>query len=122
MDLTLSNSKYEKFALDSNCYIDFKKLVCVKNNLPCALTHIDIRLLERFCANLGRVTKYDELLSVFYDDITINELSVYITRLRKKIESNPRSPKHLISVKGVGYVLIATEDAKSQNMSNALNK
>lgn len=86
----------------------------MKNNLPCALTHTDILLLERFCENLDHITKYYELTSIFHDDITLNELSVHISRLRKKIEDNPKKPKNLISVKGVGYILTVPGEQKNK--------
>jgi DNA-binding response OmpR family regulator len=35
-----------------------------------------------------------------------NTLMVHIRRLRKKIESEPSKPKHLITVKGLGYKLV----------------
>ncbi|MFL1675574.1 winged helix-turn-helix domain-containing protein [Paenibacillus dendritiformis] len=35
------------------------------------------------------------------------ELYVYINRLRKKMEDDPKKPKHLVTIKSVGYVLYA---------------
>lgn len=32
-----------------------------------------------------------------------NAIMVYINRLRSKIEENPRTPKHIITIRGVGY-------------------
>ncbi len=38
-----------------------------------------------------------------------NTLMVHIRRLRQKIEENPSSPKHLLTVKGLGYKLVVKQ-------------
>lgn len=63
------------------CYVDFKQLIFMKKDLPCALTHTEILLLERIAANMGHIVTYKELLSIFYDKIDANELHVYMSRL-----------------------------------------
>ncbi|MMZ66713.1 Transcriptional regulatory protein WalR [compost metagenome] len=79
----------------------------MKRGLPCALTHFEILLLERLSLNLGHIVAYEDLTSFFDHEIELSDLHVHISRLRKKIEDTPKAPKTLISVKGVGYILIA---------------
>nr|WP_278740445.1 helix-turn-helix domain-containing protein [Paenibacillus macerans] len=42
--------------------------------------------------------------------MSVSDLQVYISRLRKKIEVNPIKPKYLISIKGIGYMLTANRE------------
>ncbi|RRJ65556.1 winged helix family transcriptional regulator [Paenibacillus oralis] len=101
------NLTIHKLPLGRNSYIDFDKSIFMKNDLQCALSHSEILLLTRLTENLGHIVRYNELLSVLYTEISVSDLQVYISRLRKKIEENPRKPKYLISIKGIGYMLTA---------------
>lgn len=70
-----------------------------------ALTPLEFDLLAQLVRNAGRVFTRDELLQsvwgfTFGDTSTV---TVHIRRLREKIESDPSSPKHLVTVWGVGY-------------------
>lgn len=69
-------------------------------------------LLAYFMENKGRVlTKRQIYQAVWgeeylYDD---NTIMVHLSRLRNKIEDNPKEPKYLITMKGIGYKLIEGE-------------
>jgi len=45
----------------------------------------------------------DELWDSIGDYVDDNTLSVYVRRLREKIEANPSHPEHLLTVRGFGY-------------------
>ena len=55
----------------------------------------------------GRILTREMLLSEIWDStgeyVTDNTLSVYIRRLRAKIEDDPQEPAHIITVRGLGY-------------------
>ncbi|MED4956899.1 helix-turn-helix domain-containing protein [Paenibacillus macerans] len=104
----MNRMEEEKLFLKEDCYIDFKKFVYMRRGLPCALTHLEILLLERLSLNLGHIVSYTELTSAFDNEIELSDIAVHISRLRKKLEDTPKAPKNLISVKGVGYILIAS--------------
>jgi len=60
-----------------------------------------------FVHNPLKAMKRDEILisitkdeEVFFDD---NTLSVYIKRLREKIEDDPKNPKYIVTQRGIGY-------------------
>ncbi len=78
-----------------------------KNGAEIELTHAEFRLLCMFLKNPNMVLTRDMLLDRLWDNagafVDDNTLSVYIRRLRSKIEDNPESPEYLLTVRGIGY-------------------
>ncbi|MED2495929.1 helix-turn-helix domain-containing protein, partial [Bacillus thuringiensis] len=71
------------------------------------LTNLEYKLLLNFMKNSHKALKRDELLqqitegeNVFFDE---NTLSVYIKRLRAKVEDNPQKPQFIVTERGYGY-------------------
>lgn len=71
------------------------------------LTSVEYRLLCLLVRNAGRVVSRDVILNDLWDGtgnfVDDNTLSVYIRRLREKIETDASCPRHLITVRGFGY-------------------
>lgn len=71
------------------------------------LTAVEYRLLCLFLTNRGKVLTRTVILDRLWDNagnfVDDNTLSVYIRRLREKLEENPSAPKYLKTVRGVGY-------------------
>lgn len=71
------------------------------------LTATELRLLSCFLRNKGQVLTRQMLLEQLWDDhgsfVDDNTLSVYMRRLREKIEQDPSHPQHLCTVRGLGY-------------------
>lgn len=71
------------------------------------LTATEWRLLDCFLRNKGQVLTRETLLAALWDDagsfVDDNTLSVYIRRLREKVERDPSKPEHLCTVRGLGY-------------------
>lgn len=71
------------------------------------LTAAEYRLLCLFLKNAGRVLTRSAILDALWDGngsfVDDNTLSVYIRRLREKVEDDPSSPKQLLTVRGFGY-------------------
>ncbi|MFI3213253.1 MAG: response regulator transcription factor [Eubacteriales bacterium] len=71
------------------------------------LTSAEYRLLCLLVRNANRVVSRKTILNDLWDDagnfVDDNTLSVYIRRLRAKIEDDASHPKHLITVRGFGY-------------------
>lgn len=71
------------------------------------LTGAEYRLLCLLVKNAGCTVARDTILSALWDDagnfVDDNTLSVYIRRLREKVEAAPSRPEHLITVRGFGY-------------------
>jgi two-component system KDP operon response regulator KdpE len=77
------------------------------------LTPTEARLLASLAANLGETVGTDTLLARGWadtDEADSSYLWVSLRRLRQKIEVDPNQPVHLITVRGVGYRLVALPD------------
>ena len=77
------------------------------NGSPLDLTGAEYRLLCLLVRNAGRVVTREQILNELWDDggnyVDDNTLSVYVRRLREKVEADPSRPQHLITVRGFGY-------------------
>lgn len=86
--------------------IDFSARLVTKNEVVVKLTNTEFNLLALFFQNEGRVLTHTfilkEIWGVGYQTET-QYLRVFIGTLRKKIEDNHHSPKHLLTESGVGY-------------------
>ncbi|MBU5485567.1 response regulator transcription factor [Clostridium sp. MSJ-11] len=78
-----------------------------KNNLQIGLTPLEFKLIFTLVNHSMQVLTREQILEILWDVdghfIDDNTLSVYIRRLREKIEDNPNSPKYIITVRGLGY-------------------
>lgn len=87
--------------------IDLLSCRALLNHKSLELTSIEYRLLCLLVRNAGRVVSRDVILNDLWDGtgsfVDDNTLSVYIRRLRKKIETDAARPQHLITVRGFGY-------------------
>ena len=61
-------------------------------------------ILEKMINSPGKIFKREEIINLIDLDKE-RSIDVIITRLRKKIEENPKSPKYLQTIRGEGYVL-----------------
>src|SRR6476661_6447324 len=79
-----------------------------------ALTPIESRLLFALAANLEQIVTTETLLSRGWaetDDAEPSYVWVTMRRLRQKVEADPNHPRHLLTVRGIGYRLVATQPA-----------
>ena len=79
-----------------------------KAGRPVHLTRTEFRLLCELADNAGRVLSREQLLEAVwgYDYFGDSRLvDVHVRRLRTKIEDNPASPRHVVTVRGLGYKL-----------------
>ena len=66
----------------------------------------EFRLLEYLVRNRGRVFSRDQLLDAVWKNscfVTPRSIDVFVQRLREKIESDPRHPRFLKTLRGIGY-------------------
>ena len=77
------------------------------NGTPLELTGMEYRLICLFLRNPSRILTRGKILDELWDGngnfVDDNTLSVYIRRLREKIEENPSRPEHLLTIRGMGY-------------------
>ena len=73
------------------------------------LTALEYRLLLTLATNPGQILTREQLMEGIWDVagnfVNDNTLSVYIRRLREKLEADPRDPKLIVTVRGLGYRL-----------------
>jgi DNA-binding response OmpR family regulator len=68
----------------------------------------EFRLLEYLATHRGRVFTRDQLLDAVWKEtafVTPRSVDVYVRRLREKIENDPRHPRYLKTLRGIGYRL-----------------
>jgi DNA-binding response OmpR family regulator len=89
-----------------DCKLDFAAHKLFRNDSEISLTAKEFRLLEFFAKRLGRALTRDQILdAVWGNDIIVNDRSVdrCVSTLRAKIESEPRHPRYIRSIRDIGY-------------------
>ena len=68
---------------------------------------MEFKLLKYLYENAGRVVTKEELLQKVWDDEFVGEgtLAVHIRHLREKIEEDPKMPRLIKTIWGVGYIM-----------------
>jgi DNA-binding response OmpR family regulator len=92
--------------------IDFEKLELRTNNQTLRLTLMEADLLRHLIKHEGRVVSRKSLLEEvwgLHEDTDTRAIDNFIVRLRKYIEDEPAHPKHLLTVRGVGYRFVAEQ-------------
>lgn len=87
-----------------NFIFNFDDLRLKKDENYLHITGSEGNILKLLCRNLGKKVSRDEL-SKSCSDIDHRSIDVQITRLRKKLEENPKQPVFLQTVRGYGYIL-----------------
>ena len=111
IDAVLRRSKKikgeEKINL-GNVIFDKSKGILEKNGEEIALTAKQFKILEYLSENINRIVSIDRIIDNVWEDSYgyENTLITHIYRLREKLEDNPRDPKILITIKGLGYKLV----------------
>ena len=87
-----------------NVLINLKKLHIKANNKTIKINPQEKKILEKMLEAPGKIFSRDNIGKI----INISKertIDVMITRLRQKIESSPKKPKYLQTIRGSGYVL-----------------
>jgi len=84
--------------------IDLNKLVILKNDKEFKINNTEKVILEKMINNPGK-TFSRENIGILINLDKERSIDVIITRLRKKIEDDPKNPKFLQTMRGAGYVL-----------------
>ena len=89
--------------------VDLSKHHVTRGLEPLTLSPMELRLLEYLIGRRGALVTREELLENVWNlngDTMSRTVDVHIAGLRKKIESDPRYPRFLVTVKGAGYKLL----------------
>ena len=89
-----------------NITADFSRMEFSKNDKIISLAAKEIELLRMLINHRGQVLSRDQILKQVWSGqqfITERTVDVHVAWLRQKLEDNPESPKHIITVRGEGY-------------------
>ena len=87
-----------------NIKIDLNRQIIFKKNVEFKINNTEKKILENMISNPGKTFSREDI-GVLIDLNKERSIDVVITRLRKKIEINPKNPKFLQTIRGSGYVL-----------------
>jgi len=87
-----------------NIKIDLNKLLIIKNDTEYKINNTEKIILEKMINNPGKTFSREDI-GKLTDLDKERSIDVIITRLRKKIEIDPKNPKYLQTLRGAGYVL-----------------
>ena len=87
-----------------NVKIDLNKQLIIKTNTEFKINNTEKIILEKMINNPGKTYSREDI-GLLIDLEKERSIDVIITRLRKKIEIDPKNPKFLQTIRGAGYVL-----------------
>jgi DNA-binding response OmpR family regulator len=105
----------DTFAFDGKT-IDFSALELRTKERTLRLTLMEAELLRHLVRRAGQVVSRKSLLEEVWglrEDTDTRAIDNFIVRLRKYIEDEPSRPRHLLTVRGVGYRFVAEGDAEA---------
>lgn len=100
------DNKMEKHYKTKNIDINFKNFELKKDNKTFQLSPKECEILELLVNNPNEVISRNRIIDdIWGDDYFPSPRTIdnFILKLRKKIEDNPKTPKHIITVHGAGY-------------------
>jgi DNA-binding response OmpR family regulator len=89
--------------------VDFSAYTATRNGVPLEMTPKEFEILKYLWEHRNRVVSRDQLLTeVWGYDASLSTRTVdnFIARLRQKIESQPSTPRHIVTIHGTGYKLL----------------
>ena len=100
--------RYSPFWTSARFDVDTERACVSKNGQELSLSALEYRLLLVFLNHRGRDAQpaaqlLEEIWDVAGDFVNDNTLTVYIKRLRDKLEDDPQDPALIRTVRGVGY-------------------
>jgi two-component system, OmpR family, response regulator RegX3 len=90
--------------------IDFTRRTVTRKTQEVELSRKEFDLLALFATHLGQVVTREVCLDTLWWGLELSDtrtLDTHVKRLRQKIENDPASPRHLITIRGVGFRLDA---------------
>ena len=95
-----------------NLVVDAETMTATLDAMPLALTTFEFALLRVLTERIGRVLSREQLLELMHgtaEEAFERSIDVHVCRLRHKLGDDPRKPRRLKTVRGVGYVLTQDE-------------
>jgi DNA-binding response OmpR family regulator len=89
-----------------DCEIDFSRAELRRGGARVDLTAIELKMVQLFLRHPGRVmTRTHVVDEVWGHDVFVTDrvVDTHVVKLRRKIEPDPSQPRHIVSVRGIGY-------------------
>ena len=106
----LDRARIEKIIKVGGLQLDVSRYAASIGGKPLRLTVSEFRLVQLLASEPDRVFTRDELIKHLWQSEFVGDrraIDVHISNLRRKLESDPRHPRRLLTVRGVGYKLVA---------------
>ena len=103
------NNELTTFSI-GDIFLDFRKYEAHRGTVSIELTPLEFRMLKVLIRKKEQVIERNVFLDEIWgeDNIVVSSRTIdsHIVNLRKKIENEPSNPKHIVSIRGVGYKLL----------------
>jgi len=114
------SSRPERTGHFGDVEIDYARRVVKRAGDELKLTHSEYNLLAFFLQNVDRTLGRDELLSSVwgYESYTnTGTVNAHVVRLRQKLEPDPSSPIHFLTIHGYGYRFPASPKSRGRELA-----
>lgn len=101
-----SRSNFREEIRSGNFVLNLRSRTLLKSDHPVELTQVEFQIMEYFFSNPGTALDRTDILRHVWGESYYGEekiVDVNIRRLRMKVEDDPSSPKHIVTVWGLGY-------------------
>jgi two-component system response regulator RegX3 len=104
----------DRIRLSDDIDIDCRNLTGERGGETVSFTRREMEVLQYLFENSERPVARDELLAKIWGygrnmEIETRTVDIHVAKLRRKIETNPSEPRHLITIRGAGYRLVCDE-------------
>jgi DNA-binding response OmpR family regulator len=89
-----------------DCEVDFGRAELRRAGRTMELTRIELNMLRMFLRHRGRILERDQLINEVWGSgifVTDRVVDTHVVKLRRKLEPDPAAPRHIVSVRGMGY-------------------
>ena len=85
--------------------MDFARAEVRRGGAAADLTAIELKMLEAFLRQPGRVLTRAQIIDEVWGDVSVTDrvVDTHIVKLRRRVEPVPAEPRHIVSVRGIGY-------------------
>ena len=88
-----------------DCEVDFARAEVRRAGRATDLTALELKMLEAFLRQPGRVITRAQIIDEVWGDVAVTDrvVDTHIVKLRRKVEADAAEPRHIVSVRGIGY-------------------
>ena len=88
-----------------DCEVDFARAEVRRGGQASDLTAIELKMLEAFLRQPGRVVTRAQVIDAVWGEVAVTDrvVDTHVVKLRRLIERDPAQPRHIVSVRGIGY-------------------